>query len=435
MSNWDYATDIRASLQTRPPRRSANIILISLAVIIVALIWASLAELEEVTRGDGRVIPSRQIQVVQAPERGIVNQVLVEEGQIVEEGMVIVRVDDTGFSSQLGEIQQRQSALQAKAARLEAEALNKALVFPDAVRTHALRFALEEEQVFLANKQQQETDISVLSLQKRQKEQEREELLAEERKLQSVLETMAREVEINRALFERRVLPEIEFLRLQREFQERSGQLEIIKASIQRVKASEEELAERIESARRTFYAKSRAELADTRAQLAIVDETIKAAQDRVSRTDLRSPVYGVVNTLNITTLGAVVQPGEPLVEIVPLDDTLLIEARIRPQDVAFLHPGQEVTVKITAYDYSIYGGLKGKLERIAADSVEDEKGNRFFEVTVRTNKNYLGTKTDPLPIMPGMVASIDVLTGFKTVLHYLLKPINKVQSEALRER
>ncbi|MDX5592883.1 HlyD family type I secretion periplasmic adaptor subunit [Pseudovibrio sp. SPO723] len=435
MSNWDYATDIRASLQTRPPRRSANIILISLAVIIVALIWASLAELEEVTRGDGRVIPSRQIQVVQAPERGIVNQVLVEEGQIVEEGMVIVRVDDTGFSSQLGEIQQRQSALQAKAARLEAEALNKPLVFPDAVRTHALRFALEEEQVFLANKQQQETDISVLSLQKRQKEQEREELLAEERKLQSVLETMAREVEINRALFERRVLPEIEFLRLQREFQERSGQLEIIKASIQRVKASEEELAERIESARRTFYAKSRAELADTRAQLAIVDETIKAAQDRVSRTDLRSPVYGVVNTLNITTLGAVVQPGEPLVEIVPLDDTLLIEARIRPQDVAFLHPGQEVTVKITAYDYSIYGGLKGKLERIAADSVEDEKGNRFFEVTVRTNKNYLGTKTDPLPIMPGMVASIDVLTGFKTVLHYLLKPINKVQSEALRER
>lgn len=435
MSNWDYATDIRASLQTRPPRRSTHVIFFTLAVLVAGLVWASLAELEEVTRGDGRVIPSRQIQVVQAPERGIVEDLLVQEGQIVEEGMTIVRVDDTGFSSQLGEVQQRRRSLQARAARLEAEAMGRPLSFPESVLKETQRFALEEEQVFLANKQQLESELMVLSLQKRQKAQEKLELLAEQRKLEAVVETMSREVEINQKLFGRRVLPEIEFLRLKRQFDEQKGQLEVIEASIDRVMSSEEELGERIQNARNTFYAKARVELADTRAQLAVVDETIKAAQDRVTRTDLRSPVYGVVNKLNITTLGAVVQPGEPLVEIVPLDDTLLIEARIRPQDVAFLHPGQDVTVKITAYDYSIYGGLKGKLERIAADSVEDEKGNRFFEVTVRTTKNYLGTKTDPLPIMPGMVASIDVLTGYKTVLDYLLKPINKVRSEALRER
>ncbi|EEA96475.1 HlyD family type I secretion periplasmic adaptor subunit [Pseudovibrio sp. JE062] len=435
MKNWDYATDIRASLQTRPPRAATRVILIVFVALIAGIVWASQAELEEVTRGEGRVVPSSQIQIVQAPEKGIVKSLLVEEGQIVQKGDIVVRVDDTGFSSQLGELQQRQWSLLARAERLMAEANNAPLELSEELRNNAPGHSFEEEQVYLARKQQLASEISLLKNQRLQREQELEELLAEQRKTTVTTETLAREVEINERLFKRKVLPEIEFLRLKRQLDEAQGSLEVLNASIRRVTSAGQEAEERIANAQTVFHAKARQELAAARAELAVINESIKAARDKVQRTDLEAPVYGVVNQLNISTIGAVVQPGEPLVEIVPLEDTLLIEAQISPQDVAFLRPGQEVTVKITAYDYSIYGGLKGKLERIAADSTKDEQGNRFFKVNVRTDKNYLGTETDPLPIIPGMVASVDVLTGFKTVLDYILKPINKVRSEALRER
>ncbi|KZK95137.1 MULTISPECIES: HlyD family type I secretion periplasmic adaptor subunit [unclassified Pseudovibrio] len=435
MKNWDYATDIRASLQTRPPRAATRVILIVFVALAAGITWASQAELEEVTRGEGRVVPSSQIQIVQAPEKGIVKSLLVKEGQIVQKGDVVVRVDDTGFSSQLGELQQRQWSLLARAERLMAEASGVPLELSGELTTNAPGHTFEEEQVYLARNLQLTSEISLLKNQRLQREQELEELLAEKRKTVVTMETLAREVEINERLFKRKVLPEIEFLRLKRQLDEAQGSLEVLNASIRRVTSAGQEAEERIANAKTVFHAKARQELAAARAELAVINETIKAARDKVQRTDLEAPVYGVVNQLNISTIGAVVQPGEPLVEIVPLEDTLLIEAQISPQDVAFLRPGQEVTVKITAYDYSIYGGLKGKLERIAADSTKDEQGNRFFKVNVRTDKNYLGTETDPLPIIPGMVASIDVLTGFKTVLDYILKPINKVRSEALRER
>lgn len=435
MKNWDYATDIRASLQTKPPRAATNVILFVFATLIIGLVWASFAELEEVTRGQGRVVPSRQIQVVQAPEKGIVKSILTEEGQIVDKGAVVIQVDDTDFSSQLGELQQRQWSLQARATRLAAEASGNELIFPGQLLTNASQHINEEEQVYLARKLQLDSEVSLLKNQSLQRQQELEELQAELRKTTLTTETLAREVEINERLFKRKVLPEIEFLRLKRQLDEAKGSMEVMQASIRRVAAAGKEAEERITNAATVFRTQSRQELAATRAELAVIHETIKAAADRLQRTDLESPVYGVVNQLKISTVGAVVQPGEPLIEIVPLEDTLLIEAQITPQDVAFLRPGQEVTVKVTAYDYSIYGGLKGKLERIAADSTKDEQGNLFFKVSVRTDKNFLGTETEPLPIIPGMVASIDVLTGHKTVLDYLLKPINKVRSEALRER
>ncbi|MES0870786.1 HlyD family type I secretion periplasmic adaptor subunit [Pseudovibrio sp. SCP19] len=435
MNNWDYATDIRASLQTRPPRAATNIVVLVFIVLISGFLWASQAELEEVTRGDGRVVPSRQVQVVQAPESGIVKDLLVEEGQVIEKGDVVVRVDDTNFSAQLGEINQRRWGLWARASRLEAEANGTPLAFAGELKEAAVGLIFEEQQVYQARKAQLDSEISLLETQRFQREQELEELAAGKRKTEAVLATLTREVEINERLFKRKVLPEIEFLRLKRQLDEMAGSLQVTEASIRRVMSAGREAEERIANASKTFHAKARQELAATRAELAVIEETLRAAKDRVRRTDLTAPVYGVVNKLNISTIGAVVQGGEPLIEIVPLEDTLLIEAQIRPQDVAFLRPGQDVTVKISAYDFSIYGGLSGKLERIAADTVEDEKGNRFFKVSVRTDKNYLGTEEEPLPIIPGMVASIDILTGNKTVLDYLLKPINKVRSEALRER
>ncbi|WP_297836853.1 HlyD family type I secretion periplasmic adaptor subunit [uncultured Roseibium sp.] len=432
---WNYANDIRDIIQTKPPRYTTNVVRIALVLFAVGLAWAYFASIEEVTRGDGRVIPSRQIQVVQAPDTGIVEKIFVQEGDIVDQNQPLIEIDDTTFSAQLGEIRQRQYALMAKVARLQAEADQEPLLFSDSLASAVPQLIASEEDVFRDKKASLENELSVLENQASQREQEYQELLAKEQKLNAVIELMTREVEINQKLFERRVLPEIEFLRLQRQLRESEGELAITKASVQRALAAKEEARERSRSAISTFVSEARQQLAEARGELAVINESMKGAADRVRRTQLVSPVKGIINKLNITTIGAVVQPAADLVEIVPLEDTLLIEARIRPQDVAFLHPDQRAQVKITAYDYSVYGGLDGKLERISADTTEDEEGNRFFRVMIRTDKNYLGSDTNPLPIIPGMVASVDILTGKKTVLDYILKPIKKVRDEALRER
>nr|WP_319382596.1 HlyD family type I secretion periplasmic adaptor subunit [uncultured Roseibium sp.] len=433
--DWNYANDIRDVIQTKPPRYTTNVIRIGLILFIVALAWAYFATLKEVTRGDGRVVPSRQIQVVQAPEPGIVEKIFVREGDVVEEGQPLIEIDDTTFSSQLGEIRQRRWALMARVARLDSEADEKPLAFPQELATEAPRLIAEEENVYLDKKARLENELRVLQNQASQREQEYQELLAKQDKLESVIKIMKREVEIKQNLYERRVLPEIEFLQLQRQLTESEGELAITKASVQRALAGKEEARERSGSAVAEFVSEASQQLAESRGELAVIEESLRGAADKVRRTELVSPVKGIINKLNITTIGAVVQPAADLVEIVPLEDTLLIEARIRPKDVAFLHPGQKAQVKITAYDFSVYGGLEGNLERISADTTEDEEGNRFFRVMIRTDKNYLGSDTEPLPIIPGMVASIDILTGEKTVLDYILKPIKKVRDEALRER
>jgi adhesin transport system membrane fusion protein len=372
---------------------------------------------------------------VQAPDRGIVEKIFVQEGDIVEEGQPLIEIDDTTFSSQLGEIRQRRWALMARITRLDSEADQRPLEFPELLTKAVPELIEEEENVYRDKKASLNNELSVLRNQSSQREQEYQELLAKETKLQSVIEIMKREVEINQKLYERKVLPEIEFLRLQRQLKESEGELQITRASVQRALAAKEEAKERSRNAVSSFVSEARQQLAEARGELAVINESMKGAADRVRRTELVSPVKGIINKLNITTIGAVVQPAADLVEIVPLEDTLLIEAQIRPKDVAFLYPGQNAQVKITAYDFSVYGGLDGKLERISADTTEDEEGNRFFRVMIRTDKNYLGSDTDPLPIIPGMVASIDILTGEKTVLDYILKPIKKVRDEALRER
>ncbi len=230
-------------------------------------------------------------------------------------------------------------------------------------------------------------------------------------------------------------------LRVDRQAAELKGQLEVMKASINKAQAGIQEARSRHATTQATFRAQAEEDLAKSRGDLAVLEETIKSAQDRVRRTELRSPVRGIVNKLNVTTVGAVVPPGGSLMDIVPMDDSLLVEGRIRPQDIAFIRPNQEAVMKITAYDSSVYGSLKGKVERISADTITDEKAATqadrevFYRVMVRTDKNYLGTEEEPLPIIPGMVTTVEVLTGRKSVLAYLLKPARLLREEALRER
>jgi adhesin transport system membrane fusion protein len=300
----------------------------------------------------------------------------------------------------------------ARVFRLEAEAHGaKTLDFPPELVRTAASAVDAEKSVFEARARKLAQDIDVLRQQ--------------ETRLTDSLKLLSREIELTEPLYKQKIVPEIEKLRLERQASEMKGQLAEAKAKISNVVAS--------------FRSQADEDLAKSRGDLAVLDENIRAAQDKVRRTELRSPVYGVVNKLNVTTVGAVMQPGANVMDIVPLDDTLLVEGRIRPQDIAFIRPQQDAVVKITAYDSSVYGTLKGKVERISADAiVEESKENKtesYYRVTVRTNKNHLGTDQHPLPIIPGMVATVEVVTGNKTVLDYILKPARLLREEALRER
>lgn len=323
-SDFSFANNVRAAAELRTPRTARLILLSAACLIVCGIVWAHYAVLDEVKRGEGRVIPSQQMQVVQSLEGGIIKKILVHEGDKVHQGEPVVVLDDTKFKTEL-------EGLKAKR---------------DAIST-SLKF-------------------------------------------------LNREADLTRKLYKQKVVPEIEMLRLDQK-------------------------------------------VADLDGQLAVINESIKQAKDRLGRTTLRAPVYGIVNKINVTTIGAVVQPGADIMDIVPLDDTLLVEGRIRPQDIAFISPGQDATVKISAYDSTVYGSLKAKVVRISPDTIEQKAQNggrpqTFYQVIVRTKKNYLGTKEHPLPIIPGMIATVEIKTGKRTVLDYLIKPARLLKEQALRE-
>ncbi|QUS56753.1 HlyD family type I secretion periplasmic adaptor subunit [Pseudovibrio brasiliensis] len=436
MKRWSLPIEPLHLPEFHSAKHSRILIFTCAGILLLLFVWSAFAHVEEVTRGDGRVIPSRQMQIVQAPERGIVSEVLFYEGEIVEQGAVLVKLDNTGFASQLGELQQKKYALQARLARLMAEARQANLEL-DLSNTPSdiAAFLQRELEVYKARKEQLNAEVAVLRSQFSQKEQDLKQLEAEAQMLGSNLTIIARELEINQQLFKRGVLPEIEFLRLKRQYTTMHGEQQMLEASLASARSAKQEAMQRVISAQTAFASKAQSDLVATKAELAVIEERLRGAEDRVHRSALVAPVRGVINKLNVSTIGAVVQAGEPLVEIVPLEDTLLIAARIQPQHVAFLHPGQDVSVKVTAYDYSIYGGLEGVLERISPDTSEDERGQAFFKVIVRTRQNHLGSEENPLPITPGMTASIDILTGEKSVLSYIAKPLIKVKAEAFRER
>ncbi len=230
-------------------------------------------------------------------------------------------------------------------------------------------------------------------------------------------------------------ISKVEVLRLRRSEVETRGQLDSVALAIPRAQAAINEIESKVAETRGRYRSEALAQLNEARTDLSKLEASGKAIEDRVNRTLVTSPVRGIVQQMLVNTIGGVIQPGNDLVEIVPLDDSLLVEAKIRPKDIAFLHPGQEAVVKFSAYDYTIYGGLKGKLEQISPDTVTDKEGNSFYVIRLRTDKNHLGSNEKPLLIIPGMVASVDIITGKKTILEYLMKPILRARAEAFRER
>ncbi|MEN2506996.1 HlyD family type I secretion periplasmic adaptor subunit [Stutzerimonas stutzeri] len=434
-SSAEPLPEVRKALVEDAPRIVRLTIWGLLAFLLFALAWAHFAIVDEVTRGDGKAIPSSRLQKIQNLEGGIVAELYAHEGQIVDVGDPLLQLDDTRFASNVGETTADANALALRVERLTAEVEGREPSFPADIAAQAPALASNEMALFNSRQQQLRDELGGLEEQLVQRRQELREMGSKQGQFRSSLALLRKEIEMSEPLVASGAISPVEVLRLKRAEVESRGQLDATTLAMPRAEAAIKEIDSKIGEARGRYRSEALTQLNEARTDLTKLQSTGKALEDRVRRTLVTSPVRGVVKQLMVNTVGGVIQPGSDIMEIVPLDDTLLIEAKIRPQDIAFLHPGQEAVVKFTAYDYTIYGGLKARLEYIGADSVTDDEGNSFFLIHLRTDKSHLGTDDKPLLIIPGMVATVDIITGHKSVLSYLLKPIIRARAEALRER
>lgn len=406
-----------------------------LVLVVLAFIWAGFARLDEVTRGEGKAIPSSRLQKIQNLEGGIVTELFVHEGQIVNAGAPLLHLDDTRFASNVGETEADKLGLLAKIDRLSAEAAGKDFVISDDIVKRAPDVARGEMDLFNSRRSQFQNEIEGLQEQLVQKKQELLDFQSKQAQFKNSLNLLQQEIKMSEPLLASGAISKVEILRLRRTEVETKGQLDSITISIPKSASEAKEIENKIGESRNRFQGDALSQLNEARTNLSKAEATGKALEDRVNRTMVVSPVRGIVQQIMVNTIGGVIQPGSDLVEIVPLDDKLLIEVKIQPRDIAFLHPGQHAVVKFTAYDYTTYGGLDGELVQISPDTVTDKEGHSYYIARLRTDKNYLGTKEHPMVIIPGMVASVDIITGKKSILSYLLKPIIRAKAEALRER
>ena len=412
---------------------------VSLLVILLLggfVFWAANAPLDEVTRGDGRIIPSQRVQVIQNLEGGIVSEILVRDGQIVARDDVLIRIANTSAEADLQGSRAQAAALRGAIARLDAEANERAEPeFPADLLAESPEIVAAERRLMAARGEQMEASLAVLRDQAEQRSAEIRETEARIASLDRARNLAQSELAIIEPLVRAGAASRLDLVRIQQRLNDIQGQLTASELALPRARTALAEVQKRMTERRATFRSEVRSELNQRNAQLAALSEKLQADRDRVTRTEVRSPVRGTIKELKVSTVGGVIRPGQDILEIVPLEDTLLVEAQLRPADIAFVRPGQPAIVKVTAYDFSIFGGLEAELEQISADTIQDERGERWFRVRLRTQKAHLGTEEKPLPIIPGMTAGVEILTGRKTVLDYLMKPILRARDRALRER
>jgi len=421
----------------RGPRLGALLLIILIAIMIASGgFWAHQAELDIVTRGMGQVIPSSEIQKVQNLEGGIVSSILVKQGATVEAGQPLMRIDDTSASAGFKELQETYYGLLASVTRLTAEAEGTELVFPDELVRERPDLIARERQLYESRKSDLVASIGILDEQRAQRAGDLAEMQSRLTGLRRSYALVEEEYNLTEPLLAKGMVSRVDVLRLEREKADLATEIRQTEIAIPNARAGVAEADQRINERRNRARTEALAELSEQRVRLSSLVEQLRAREDRFVRTEVKSPVRGIVKELHFNTIGSVVQPGQDIFEIVPIEDTLLVEAKVKPSDVAFIHPGQDARVKLTAYDFSIYGGLEGTLEQISADTIEDERGDHFYHVRVRTLETTLeGKNGEPLPIIPGMVAEVDILTGKRTVLEYLLKPFLKARYNAFRER
>lgn len=436
-------TKVRSGLPTstsadlmQPPHpavRTMSLLLITL--VLGAIVWSRYAILEEVTLGQGRIVPAGKVKTVQNLEGGIIKKILVKAGDEVKAGQLILRMDPTGHGAKLNERRAQIAGYNARIIRLKALIAGGNLIYPDDFKIRQPELVRQNREIYQNDKDELRAALGVLENKARQKRQEITEAEARVKNLKGTLGIARQELKLTEKLAREQLAATAEVLAIRARVHDLQGQLEAIQLALPRLNAGLRELAdvakEKISKSRAQWLRK----LNEAQFRHDALSKTVEGDSDRVRRTEVRAPAAGIVKTVHTNTVGQVVKPGEDLIEIVPKYETLLVETRVRPQDIAFLRVGQKAVVKLTAYDYALYGSLEGRLERISADSVVTEKGDAYYVVDVRTNQSYLRRKNEKLPIIPGMIAQVDILTGEKTIFNYMTKPLHRMANEALRER
>lgn len=428
----DWAGDADWARLQQEPVRARAILRMFAATLILLLIWSAVAPLDEVTRGAGKVIPSSRLQVIESLDGGVVEEIMVHEGDVVNVGDLLMRIDPTRYTSSLQEKQYEVLSLIARAARLRALAEGTPLELPEEQLGDVPQIVAHEKRLYEESRREFESQMTIMQEQLSQKEHELEEVQA--RLVQSSRAYNLALQELNKTvpLLSSGAVSEVEVIRLRRDVANARGERDAARARKATFERSVEEAREKIRETELNSRNKWRDELTDVLSKIASMNQGARGLADRVERAEIRSPVNGTVQRLYVNTIGGVVQPAGRVADIVPLGDSLVVEVKVSPKDIAFVYPGQEALVKLTAYEFSIYGGLEADVYHVSPDTVTDEEGNTFYLVRVKTHESSIGKG---FPIIPGMMAQVDILTGKRTVLMYMLKPILRATSNAMKER
>lgn len=431
-----FMSNLSQAALEKPTIKSQLIVWIMFLVLIWLLVWANYAELDKIVRGQGKVVPSSKIQVVQNLEGGIIDNIFVHSGDKVQKGQVLLKLDNTQFSSSYDETEAQLYDLRAQAARLSAQAFNKPFKINIPSDNNPMVEAIfeREKQLYENQLQQLETTQQILNEKITQNRSELQEAYNQFEQLSKSYDLLQQEIKIMKPLVTEGIASEVDLLKTRREATDAYSQLQTTQNSIPRLKSIINESINKKQEAKQKFRNEAQQELNTVLAKLSQLESSKTALEDRVRRTSITSPVNGTISELLVTTIGEVIQPGSDIVKIVPLDDSLVLETKISPADIGFVYPGLKAKIKFTAYDFAIYGGLDGTVEKISADTILDEEGNSFYIARIKTDKNYLGSEKNPLSLMPGMTATVDVVVGKHTILEYLIKPIIKAKDLALRE-
>ncbi|WP_417327040.1 HlyD family type I secretion periplasmic adaptor subunit [Halarcobacter sp.] len=447
MKNQDDVNFINTLYSQQNAKVGKRMVLLFFLIVVFfisAITWAFFAEVDELARGSGKVIPSEKIQTIQSLDGGIISDILVSEGDTIKRGQALMKIDTTRFQASLEESENIYNHLLVTKIRLLAESkidINKKipkLIFPEELKKKVNGFAVNDEVLFEKRVSELKSTINILDNQYKQKKQELVESRSQLNQLRKRLLLIKEEMKTIKRLVDKGSKSKVELLKIKKEYNQLEGEYLSVKLSIPRLNYAVQEFLNRKEEKIKTFKAEVFNELQKLNTEINKYESKLVSAQDKIEKTVLISPVNGIVKQIYINTIGGVVRSGVDLIEIVPSSKTLLVEVKIDPKDIAFINPSQEAMVKLTAYDFSIYGGLEGKIVEISADSIKDEdsqENKTYYKVVIKTDKNYLEKNGEKLPIIPGMIASVDIKTGKKTILDFILKPILKTKQNALHER
>ena len=432
--DFAFISQKSTALLLSSPKGARKLILIIFLFFIFAIYWAANAQVDEITKGDGKVISSKQLQKLQSLEGGIVSDVLISSGDRISKDDVLLVIDDTKFKSNLEEIRKKLLILEAQKQSLSSELKDEPLVF-SADLINEIPVIAQQEMDFFATREKEKESIELTYKNRIEKlDNNFAEFSGKADNLRKNLKLAEEELEIYKSLQNKDLVSKVELIALEKELNNIEGQLFEAEIKAQQIETLKTEALNERDSSNLSMRNKAQEKLNSTLAEIEILEQSEVVALDRLNRTLIRSPVNGIVQRVLANTISSVIQPGEDLIEIVPIDDALLIEAKIRPVDIGFLSPGQDVVVKFSAYDYAIYGGLKGNLEYISADTIVD-RDESYYLIKVRTDVNYIEMEKERLEIIPGMTASVNIITGKKTVLDYLLKPVLRAKHNSMHER